>query len=444
MIKEQTVVAGYEAELDDFDAEKRKVALQKIIKEIDTGTISLSPTSSDVNVHCHTFFSYNCYGYSPSKLAYLAKKAGLAVAGIVDFDVLDGVQEFLDASELIGMKASVGIETRVYVPEFGTKVINSPGEPGVSYHMGVGLNKPAAGTDEDKFFKSLSDTAQKRNRELIERVNTYLAPASIDIADAAKLTPKGNITERHIVQAYARKARQVFKDDESLKKFWSEKLGTKIEDKDIPESASLMNGIRAKTMKRGGVGYVQPDGGSFPSMAKMNQFVMACGGIPTVAWLDGTSDGEKNMEELLDVAISSGAAAFNIIPDRNFTPGVKDQKLANLNEVVRICRQRELPIFVGTEMNSPGNKFVDAFGSDELSPFVDDFLKGAYIAYAHTALQNTLDAGYLSKWASKNFANVADKNVFFTAVGKKLEPANIKKLRKLSKDVSPEQILKML
>ena len=30
----------------------------------------------DVNLHAHTFFSYNAYGYSPSKFAWLARKAG--------------------------------------------------------------------------------------------------------------------------------------------------------------------------------------------------------------------------------------------------------------------------------------------------------------------------------------------------------------------------------
>ena len=40
-------------------------------------------------------------------------------------------------------------------------------------------------------------------------------------------------------------------------------------------------------MKQGGVGYVAPDRGSFPEMAKMNRFVAEAGAIPTVAWLDG-------------------------------------------------------------------------------------------------------------------------------------------------------------
>lgn len=137
-------------------------------------------------------------------------------------------------------------------------------------------------------------------------------------------------------------------------------------------------------MKRGGVGYVQPDGGSFPTMADMNKFILEAGGIPAITWLDGTSDGEKAIEELFEAAMSSGAAALNIIPDRNYTPGVKDQKLANLYAVVELAKKRRLPIVVGTEMNSPGNKFMDSFETAELKPLVPIFLEGATAIYKHS------------------------------------------------------------
>ena len=110
-----------------------------LCEKVKKGEIELPQPGTDVNLHCHTFFSYNSYGYSPSRFAWLAKKQGLAVAGIVDFDVLDGVEEFLDAAKKLNLKAVAGIETRVYVPQFSSRVINSPGEPGISYHMGVGF-----------------------------------------------------------------------------------------------------------------------------------------------------------------------------------------------------------------------------------------------------------------------------------------------------------------
>ena len=97
------------------------------------------PPTTLVNAHAHTFYSFNYKGYSPSRFALEAKRQGLEMGGIVDFGVLDGLDEFWAASRLLDLKACVGIESRVFVPEFSDRVINSPGEPGISYHMGTGF-----------------------------------------------------------------------------------------------------------------------------------------------------------------------------------------------------------------------------------------------------------------------------------------------------------------
>ena len=57
----------------------------------------IKPETELINLHCHTFYSYNAYGYSPTALAWLAKRNGYKALGIVDFNVLDGVDEFLTA-----------------------------------------------------------------------------------------------------------------------------------------------------------------------------------------------------------------------------------------------------------------------------------------------------------------------------------------------------------
>ncbi|MBN2594683.1 MAG: hypothetical protein JXA81_14335, partial [Sedimentisphaerales bacterium] len=155
----------------------------------------------------------------------------------------------------------------------------------------------------------------------------------------------------------------------------------------------------------------------------------------------GTSDGEKAIEELLEVAMSTGAAAINVIPDRNYTAGSTSVKLENLYHVVELAEKLHLPVVEGTEMNSPGQKFVDDFASKELEPLVPVFLKGAYIVYAHSVLQRQSGMGYTSKWAKKNFENVADRNKFFEEVGDLLKPEQEDNLAGLNKDVSPKEIL---
>ncbi len=286
-----------EKQLDSFDAKQRREALQALWRQVEDGNIALPKPGTDINLHAHTFFSYNAYGYSPSKYAWLARKAGMAVAGIVDFDVLDALEEFLEAGRLIGLKTCASLESRVFLPEFATRVMNSPGEPGIAYHMGVGFPRAV----QHPFLAEMRGAAEKRTREMLGRVNGWLKPVALDYeSDVAPLTPKGNATERHLCQAYEAKAAQVFPEATERAAFWNEKLG------DAPAAgAKLQNLIRAKTMKQGGVGYAPPGKGAFPAMADMNRFVLDAGAIPTLAWLDGTTDGEKCLEELF-----AGAGGF--------------------------------------------------------------------------------------------------------------------------------------
>jgi len=439
------VTEDYQRALDSFDPKERKTALGQLLELVRQGKIQPQASTKRVNLHCHTFFSFNTYGYSPSRFAWLACERGLAVAGIVDFDVLDGLEEFHDACRMLGVKGCVGIETRVFIPEFADKVINSPGEPGISYHMGVGMPSASLTGADAEFLSNLKSTAQQRNKALMGRVNRYLSPVELDYeTDVVPLTPAGNPTERHMCLAYARKAKALFGDEEELARYWSERLGTDARSLGLPEGRDLLNTIRQKTMKKGGVGYVRPDTGSFPTIHEMNRFVLSAGGIPTHTWLDGLSDGEKDIERLLEVAMSSGAAALNVIPDRNYGTGVESEKLTNLYHVVELAEKLHLPVVMGTEMNSPGQKFVDDFDSPELKPLAGVFLKGACIVYAHSALQRAAGLGYTSDWARRNFKTTADKNAFFEAVGAELQPAMQDKLTGLTEDADPQEILRLI
>jgi hypothetical protein len=422
-----------EQQLDSFDPARRRRALAALWRQAGDGLITLPEPGTSVNFHAHTFFSYNAYGYSPSQFAWLARKAGLAAAGIVDFDVLDGLEEFLQAGRLLGLKTCVSLESRVFVPEFAERVLNSPGEPGIAYHIGVGFTSAAT----HPFLAEMRAAAAQRTRALLARVNRFLEPIALDYEkDVVARTPNGNATERHLCEAFERKAAQVFPAPSARAAFWKEKLG------DAPSPGPMLqNLLRAKTMKKGGPGYAPPDPGSFPLMADMNRFVLQSGAIPTLAWLDGTSEGEKGIEEWFDVGMASGAAALNIIPDRNYTPGLRDQKLQNLYEIVAQAEKRHFPIIAGTEMNSPGNKFVDSFETAELQPLAPVFLRGAHIVYAHSVLQRQSGLGYLSPWAAKTFPSLSAKNGFFETLGRKLHPPQENLLGGLTGTVAPGHIL---
>ncbi|HIJ75053.1 MAG TPA: hypothetical protein HPP83_13235 [Candidatus Hydrogenedentes bacterium] len=437
-----------ENQLNTFDPARRKEALAGLVGLVKAGEIALPEPGSAVNLHCHTFFSYNGYGYSPTFFAWKARREGLAVAGVVDFDVLDAVDEFLEACGSLGLKGCAGVETRIFLPQYETREINSPGEPGIAYHMAEGFATGAVG--DKTLLNKMRALARNRTIGILERVNPYFAPAEIDYErDVLPRTPKGNATERHLCEAYEAKAAELFDDLGDRATFWAEKLGTSPEQVGalFADSPTFQGLIRSTTMKRGGVGYVKPEPKSFPTLDEVNALALANGAIPTYTWLDGTSDAERDIEALLDLHMAAGTAAINIIPDRNWNvsdPDLRATKVAKLGAVVEIAQERGLPVVVGTEMNAYGQRFVDAFDAPELEPHAATFLKGAHIIYAHTLLQAEKGMGYLSDWANGNFASANAKNDFFRQVGEALSPGDRERLASITPAMSPAQVLAAL
>jgi hypothetical protein len=409
----------------------RTNALAQLVALADRGEAPCEPVKDVVNLHCHTFFSFNAYGHSPTSLAWLAKKRGFAAVGIVDFDVLDAVDEFLAACDLAGVRGSAGIETRVFIPEFATREINSPGEPGVYYHMGIGFTSGTVPPEAAPTLVAMRARADRRNREMAARVNAYLAPVVIDYErDVLPLTPAGNATERHMLLAYTRAADEAFAGSDAQKvAFWAQKLGLPTEQivRMIDDYAKFSNLIRGKLMKKGSVGYVQPSPEAFPTVAEFHAMIVACGALPCATWLDGTTAGEQAIDELLDLLIGQGAVAMNIIPDRNWNiadPATRSLKVTKLHEIVAIAATRDLPLNVGTEMNAPGNKLVDDFDVPEIAPVKQAFLDGAHFIYGHTVMQRALGLGYQSKWAQAQLPTHRERNDFYTTVGYRVSPGN--------------------
>ena len=432
-------VAELERDLDSFSPEKRRKALEAAVGLLKSGAVKAAARSDIHNLHFHTFNSFNYRGFSPSRIAWEARKAGFAAAGIVDFDVLSGLEEFYGAGELLGLRTCVSMETRVRVRQYTGVELNSPGEPGVSYFMGVGFPREDPGPVLQEFQKGLQDTSQARNRALAERVNGLLDPVRLDWEkDVLPLTPSGNPTERHMCLAYARKAAALFPDRAALAAFWTGKLGKPVPEKDLPEGVDLILLIRAKTMK----GARMPEGdNAFPWLEDAVKYVRGAGALPAHSWYDGTTAGEQDIERLLDTFMKAGCAVMNIILDRCYTPGVKDARVEALHRLVEACNVKNLPIVVGTEMNKHGQKLVDSFETAELAPLLPSFLNGAFIVYAHAMLKRYAGIGYLDPWAFRSFPDVYARNAFFGELGRLLRPGGESVLAGCGNNSAPNAVL---
>lgn len=440
-----------EDQLNSFDALERWAALESLQSAVQSGDIDIPSIKHEVNLHFHTFFSFNANSWSPSRIAWESVKYGLEVSGIVDFDILDGMEEFIAAGELLGLKTTVGLESRVFIAELDEHVISSPNEPGIAYFMATGcFMRPDPGSEAEAILGSMAGTARVRNLAMLSKVNPYLQTVQLDYdTDAIPLAPSGNVTERHLLTALDQKARKVFSGDrERLAAFWVEKL-------DVPRSEirTLMDDtprfhekMRARLMKFGGIGYVAPNSDSFPSIENAIKMMLGMESLPTATWLDGTNPGEADSSAFLGLLASKGVVALNIIPDRNWNiknaeeKAVKTRKLA---EIIAEARQLEMPIAVGTEMNKAGLPFVDDFSAAELRPYIQDFIDGARCLYGHTLLARYADFGWFSKAADSAFGgDTRAKRLFYTKVGVSRPTAEIReRLRSLRGNADPGDIL---
>lgn len=410
-----------EQRLCSFDPRERAVALAELAR---SGVASDRSQNGNVNMHMHSFFSYNAEGWSPTRIAWECAKRGLDAAGLIDFDVLDGLPEFFAAGEQLGLRVLVGVESRVYYKEFAAKEIDSPGEPGVHYIDGIGFcGLPAKGTPAAAGLQRWRDNAQKRNAELVARINPHVPDIAVDYeAQVLPLSPGRCPTERHIIAAYVDQAQRRFSGAE-LTAFWSRTLG-----KSADETGALLKNrpkmeevVRTRLAKRGGFGYVQPTAETFPAMEEFTAWVRACGAIPMESWLDGTSDGESDAEALLECSMAKGCRAFSIIPDRNWNIAdekTKAVKIANLRRSVALADARHLPLNIGTEMNKLGLPFADDLRGPVLREFAASFHRGAMVLIGHTVCGRFAGFGYLSPAAEAEFPSFQKRNEFFASVGK--------------------------
>ncbi len=425
-------------QLSSFDAWKRVAALQTL-----AGTTAFPAATQAMNMHVHSFYSYNGEGWSPSRIAYELKKMGLYGAALCDFDVIQGVEEFLTAGDFLGLRTAASFESRVFFPEYADKEINSPGEPGVFYFMGSGFVNGARSAD----FQSQLEQSHARNRALIARVNSALPGCQLSYEkDVLPLTPDKNATERHIVRGYYDLAIKEQGSEAAAAAFWA-KVFAADEAELSAKSANAMNDyLRNKLMKKGGLGYEQPTESTFPPIDQVIALIKSCRALPNSAWLDGSLPGEADPKGQLECLVAKGLEMVNIIPDRNWNfkdEAKKAVKVQALNEYVAAANALDLPIIVGTECNKPGQRKVDDFECDALKPLMGDFLRGANVLFGHTTLLRYADYSYSDQRAKEEFPCRKARNDFFASVGAlPVPPAQIRQV--LQDETDPEKNLSLI
>jgi hypothetical protein len=350
----------------------------------------------------------------------------------MDHEVLSGVEEFLDACNLLSIRGLGGIETRVFIPEWRDREINMPGEPGFFGLLGCGFTSGTAseGSESQKLLQRMASSARERNEVLVQKLNNYLGDLNISYEDEilTLVPPGGNATERHILLVLESKSRDLFPEKELRARFWAEAMGIKEEEVlyllDSPADLQML--IRAKLMKQGSPCYTPAKGESFPTLGESVRMMCNLGALPVAGWLDGLSKGERDTDTLIGLMLDNGVSAISIIPDRNWNIADTDERKAKVNklhEIITEAVKKKMIIVVGTDMSKAGQKFVDDFNADAVRPFVAEFIKGARILTGHSRVRKYMGIGLLSEETMERFKGDLEKRyTFFEKIGSSKPP----------------------
>ncbi len=203
------------SQLDDRDPTVRLRAAGLLAQRHDP--LRTLPAGSDVNNHIHTTYSFS--PYSPARAVWESRRAGLAMAGIMDHDTAAGTPEFRSAARLMRLPVTAGVEMRVSFAGTGLerRRINHPDQEGAAYlalHALSDVHLEAV----DAFFQPVRAAREKRNRIMAARLDRLAraVDCSLDYdQDVLPLTESaggGTVTERHLLYALARKLDHTFAD----------------------------------------------------------------------------------------------------------------------------------------------------------------------------------------------------------------------------------------
>ena len=404
-------------------AGERLAALSDILK---AETDKPVRRDNDANNHIHTIYSFS--PYSPTKAAYMAYRAGLTSAGIMDHDSLSGAAEFKKATAMLNLGSTCGVEVRAKFKK-GFGKINHPDQPDCIYMAAHGIPLKNAA----KFNEYLAPFRQKRyerDAKMCELITEKYGKFGLtldfdkDVYPLSRAAEGGSVTERHLLFALAVKLNARFGRTQNLISFLEDDLKLKVSDKIrgyLTDEANpnflydLLGVLKADTK----FFYIDAD----EEMPDCEQFVKVAksfGAIPAYAYLGDVGEsptGDKKaqkfedsfLDELIEELKKTGFEAIAYMPTRN-TP-------EQLNRIMKLCRENGFFEISGEDINSPRQKFAcAALALPEYSHLIDS--TWALIGHEYISNEKGVEYGMFSERSIKETPELAERIKRFAEIGR--------------------------
>ncbi len=405
-------------------AESRLEALKELIK---VETDKPIRRENDANNHIHTIYSFS--PYSPTKAAYMAYRAGLTSAGIMDHDSLSGVEEFKKACAILGLGSTCGVEVRCKFDR-GFGKINHPDQENCIYMAAHGI--PAQNVKEfNEYLEYYRQKRYERDAQMCKLITGKFGKFGVELDFEKDVKPLseahlgGSVTERHLLYALAVKLENKFGRTEELIAFLENDLGLKVGEKirgflldnnNEHFLYDLLGVLKADTA----FFYIDADE-EMPDAVEFVKKAKSLGAIPAYAYLGDVGDsvtGDKKAQkfeddylpELIKEIKKAGFNACAYMPTRN-TP----QQLQRLGKMLK---ENELFEISGEDVNSPRQKFAcAALALPEYSHLIDS--TWALIGHEAISTEKGLEYGMFSKESIAQTPNLYERIKKYAEIGRK-------------------------
>ena len=409
--------------------EERLANLKELAKLHKEGVLPMPKDGGYVNSHIHTTYSFS--PYSPTKAVYMAWINGLTTAGIVDHDSVSGCREFIEAGEIVGMITTIGVECRVSFKEtpFKDRRLNNPDQIACGYVLAHGI--PHQSIDKvTEFLKPYRLARNERNRKMIANINRFIEGSGIvldfdkDIVPLSNWDEGGSVTERHLLYGLATKIVEVCGKGQKVIDFLAEKFGLSLSDKQVKQMLDLeypyyeydLLGI----LKGSLVEKIYVDAtDECPDVRDFLAAVKEFGAVSAYAYLGDVGDsvtGDKKtqkfeddfLDELIPYVKELGFNALAYMPSRN--------TLAQLERVMKLCKENDLFQISGEDINSPRQAFVNDKIKEE--PF-QHLITATWTLIGHEkqATQD-LEDGMFTEKTMKQYPSIEERIEYFSECGK--------------------------
>ncbi len=352
--------------------EERIDSLIKLKKLLGNGYIKKPVREGYTNNHVHTKYSFS--PYSPAKAVWTAYMSGLDVVGIIDHDAINGAYEFKEAGEILGIATTTGFEMRTDWRKTGLngRKINNPDQVSNAYISAHGLphNKIEKA---DRYLSVIRDARQKRNREILKKLNGIMEPEGMSIDYDRDIIPLsyspdgGTVTERHLLFAATLKLIRKLGKGNKLIGFIEKELHIGLTQKQCALLSDenngdyeydLLNILKGRFLEQI---YIKTCLDETPPVDKAVDFIRKAGAIPTYCYLgdvEASPTGDKKpqkfedgyLEELFEECRDIGFQAIAFMPSRN--------TVNQLKRVMELCRKFNFMQISGEDINQPGQSFI--------------------------------------------------------------------------------------